>query len=194
MPNSDTELDAALKEQFQALPSVVQQAILSADTETKLRTISTTHKLHLDKGGILENEVMLALLGVKDMSSLPLTLQTELGLTEAEAISLSADISHAIFEPIREEMQRALGAPQAHQETHTELEQVTTALLAEHTKVNSTDHRVPPLSPVPAVAPATPPPPPPGIQSIRTPVSGEKPTESSAVRKSVANDLYREQV
>lgn len=182
-----------LKSYFVALPTPVQEAILSSEIESKLRTLAETHKLHLDKWQILEAEVMFALLGVKPLRELSATIQKSLGLTETEATPLVTDISHIIFEPIRAEMERALGAPQAQEEIQSDIENIRTKLLAQEKTTLLSEHNAPDAPQVKSFV-ATPPAPQPTVQSIKTEIPPEARTGTSTERKSVTNDLYREQL
>ena len=198
--STSPEVEQALKERFLALPKVVQDAMLSADVETHLRGLSGKYKLHLDQWQKLEDEVMFTLLGIKSADQLLSTIETTLGMSETEALALTTDISHTIFEPIREQMERELGSPDAHAENMTRIEQVRTemlgqekvTLLAEHNIENPAPPNTTATPPKPFVA--TPPPPKPETQSIRTEVPPESHTGTSSERKAIANDLYREQL
>lgn len=183
MPPAATEpsLDQALKERFAQLPQVVQQAITSADVERHLRELANTHKLHLDQWELLENEVMLALLGVQPADSLAQNIQNEVGLPQESATLLAADISKAIFEPIREELERTLDNPQAHDEQLSDVEKLGKAVLAQGKGMT--------------LAPATPPASPPEEKVVRAPVSeAYHAGEASTNRKSVDDDPYREPI
>lgn len=193
--DTNTELNNALREHFLNLPEVVQKSILSTNIEGHLREMSGRYKLHLDQWQTLENEVMLALLGIKNASDLPVTISAELHMSEADALNLSKDISQTIFEPIRAEMERALGAPQAQEETHSDIENIRTELLSQEKTTLLSEHTVPQTEPnAPKLFSATPPAPQPTVASIKTEIAPEMRTGTSAERKVIANDLYREQL
>ena len=99
--NSETELENTLKERFAKLPKVVQDAIMSADVEKHMRELAETHKLHLDQWQTLENEVMLALLGVQKAEDLEKNIKSEVGVPDDIAKALTENISKIVFEPIR---------------------------------------------------------------------------------------------
>lgn len=187
MTPSQPNTQEVLKAYFETLPEPVQNAILSNDLEKNLRSLAQTHKLHLDQWQVLESEVMFALLGVKPVEGLSSVIQTSLSLSAPEAAALTADISRAVFEPIREEMERTLGAPQAEKEAVTDIEQVRTELIEEA-------HHNDLLKAANTPIPSTPPPAPPEIKSVRTEITPEKVLEVSSQRKSIANDVYREQL
>ncbi len=180
--NTDTELEKALKERFEKLPPVVQNAITSADVEKRMRELADTHKLHLDQWQSLENEVMLTLLGVQPIENLEKNLISEVRVTAEIAKSLAGDISKIVFEPIRGELERQLEHPDAKAATVTDVEAARAQLLTTE------------AAPAPvAVAPATPPAEPPTAKAERAPISESyKAGETSAARKSVHDDPYRE--
>lgn len=184
-------VEEALKERFYQLPKVVQDAMLSTDVETHLREMSKKYKLQLDKWQILEDEVMFTLLGIKSADELLVTIEQKIGLNETDALALTADISQAVFEPIRGEMERELGSPEAHTEKETPIEAVRTELLGEEKKILIPETSEPPK---PKVFAATPPLPKPEIKSVRTEVPPEVKKGTSTERKVIANDLYREQL
>ncbi len=90
------------------LPETVQTAVANANIEEKLRNLAKNYQLHLDKWSILENEIMLALLGVRDASKMPENVSTAIGVDIATAQKMVDDIALSIFKPIREELQDEL--------------------------------------------------------------------------------------
>ena len=166
------ELNEQLQARFKALPKVIQSAITSADVQKELRALADTNKLHIDQWQLLENEVMLTLLGFQPTEDLADHLKTDLDVSEEMAQTLAAGISKIVFEPIRAELERELEQPSG---------------LAAAT---------PPSAPAPAaptVLPATPPTEAPTVRIERAPVSAAyKAGETSTVRKSVEDDPYRE--
>ncbi len=180
--NTDTELEKSLKERFEKLPMVVQNAITSADVEKRMRELADTHKLHLDQWQSLENEVMLTLLGVQPIENLEKNLENEVNVSAEVAASLAGDISKIVFEPIRQELERELEHPDAKAATVTDVEAARAQMLTTEAA---------PAAPV--VAPATPPAEAPTGKIERAPVSESyKAGETSAARKSVHDDPYRE--
>ena len=180
----DTELQAKLAERFKALPKSVQDAITSADVEAHLRTLSDTYKLHLDQWAILENEVMLTMLGFQKTQDLAKNIRAELGLEESAATALAGEISNVVFAPIRAELEQVLPEPEGSSSAEGALE--------------TRSIPVGPSAPKPMVAPviaATPPRATPEKKVERAPTS---PTYIGAVpshqRAAIEGDPYREQV
>lgn len=183
--NTETELAKVLKDRFQKLPKVVQDAIMSADVEKRMRELADTHKLHIDQWQALENEVMLTLLGAQPIDGLEKNIQKEVGVAAEVAQSLTDAISKIVFEPIRQELERDLAHPDAKAADVSGVEAARAQILGSEEK---------PAAPAaPAVLPATPPSEPPAAKIERAPVSESyKAGETSAARKSVHDDPYRE--
>jgi len=172
-PNTDTndqDLKARLNARLKILPKVVRDAILSADVEAHMRELAEHHKLHLDQWTTLENEVMFALLGFVPVENLAANIEKEVGVPRETAGALAEDISHIVFEPIRAQLEIALG------------KQRTPAPSAP----------TPPAAPT--ATPGTSPPPPPQAKAIRGPIAAPyTPGEASRERRVVEGDPYREQ-
>ena len=205
----DDELKKQLAAQFATLPPVVQNAITSADVEKELRSLATSHKLHIDQWQILENEVLMALFGIQPIVNLQKNLEHEVGMEPGAAQALAEDIMRIVFEPIREELERELGHPEAKEETLSDVEHVRDQMLAQN-QVRSSNFQISenenasstgpaiqlgqqaaPIALLPK--PGTPPPLPPTEKVIRMPASGAyKPGETSVARADIADDPYRE--
>ncbi|HWP61540.1 MAG TPA: hypothetical protein VN495_02980 [Candidatus Paceibacterota bacterium] len=185
---SEKELQEQLAARLKQLPKVVQDSIHSADVEQHLRQLADSHKLHLDQWEVLENEVMLTLLGFQQPEELAAELQKDLEIEAATAASLAEDISRIVFAPIRlqleKELEQSAPADKSGLESHT-LEQASMAVPA-------------PVAPAPvptAPVPATPPPPPPEGRAERAPISASYAAQQpSHERKIIEGDPYREQV
>ena len=176
------ELNEKVRERFKELPKVVQDAITSADVEKHLRALADTNKLHLDQWQLLENEVLLTLLGYQPTEELADNLKADLEISMDVAIALANDISRIVFEPIREELERELEHPAAKTEEVSDVDVAHSEMLEKAS-----------LSTTSSVVPATPPPPSPSAKAERGPASGAyKPGETSTTRKTVDDDPYRE--
>ncbi|PCI89627.1 hypothetical protein COB18_03700 [Candidatus Kaiserbacteria bacterium] len=97
----------AIKKRFAELPAIVQQAITDASIETKLRALAETHKLHLDQWVLLENQIMLTLIGLEDPKNMAKNIAAKVGVSDEIAKKLVADIAAQVFQPIRKMMQHA---------------------------------------------------------------------------------------
>ncbi len=210
---SDKKIQEQLKELFTDLPKPIQNAIASADVEKQLREIATAYKLHLDKGQLMENEVLWALFGIKPVEDLEKNIKSATGVSDETATQITADISRIVFEPIRQELERELEHPDAKVKEESGVEEMRTQMLSNQPAADSAssfqlpasssskDILVPAASPPgssqlaagSSVIPATPPPAPTTEKAIRMPASGAyKPGEASAARKDVHDDPYRE--
>ncbi len=183
--DNELNIDQKLAERFKQLPKVVQEAITSAEVEKHLRALADTHKLHLDQWGKLENEVMLALLGFQPAEDLPKNIAAEVGVPTDIANALAADISKAVFEPIRQELERQLEHPDAQEAAVTDVDAARTQLLAAESVSQQ---------PATAIAPATPPQPAPEAKAVRAPAPAAYASVPSHERKTIDGDPYREQI
>lgn len=173
-PQSDFETKLATRKA--ALPKVIRDAIDSADIAARLRGMAEKHRLHVDVWELLENEVRLTLLGFEDAANLAKNIEKELGVPAADAESLALDINESVFEPIREELERGLGSPQAKEVEVTELETLRTQAIAAERASGS-----------------TPPPPLLTAKATRAPLSSAYvASQPSHERKAVDGDPYRE--
>ena len=172
----EKELQQQLAERFKQLPKVVQNAITSADVEAHMRALAETHKLHLDQWALLENEVMLTLLGFQKTEDLAENLRKEVNVDETTARALADDVSKIVFEPIRGELEKQLERPG-------------------ETPAANTPAAVASPAPTASVIAATPPKLPPEKKAERPPTERNysAPTPSHE-RKAIEGDPYREQV
>ncbi len=134
MPNQETEFNTLIEEKFAELPEAIQNAITDASVEKKLRSMAEKYKLHLDKWVVLENEIMLTLLGLEEPRDMAKNIAKEVNIEKGEAQKLVNDIAVEIFKPIREQMQGTLDSEAIKRETvpvgqkekeHTAVKKVT---------------------------------------------------------------------
>ena len=192
MDQGSIDLNKELAERFATLPKVVQDAITSADVQKHMRDLAESNKLHVDQWQLLENNVMLTLLGFQPVAELTPHLEKDLGVTEAVAVELSTKISEFVFAPIRGEMERSLSHPTATQEVLTDVESLRAQTLADAAPrpvAAST-----PAAPVTPIAPATPPAALPEGKAVRAQVAPSYAQAASHERKSIEGDPYREQL
>ncbi len=176
----DDSLKQILDTQFAKLPKAVQRAITSADVEKEMRALAERHKLHLDQWQLLENEVFMAILGIKPAQEIVTNITKEVGVSQEVASEIVADITKIVFEPIREELERELGAPQAQEKEESDMDKLRQEVLANKPAA------------APVVAPGTPPAPPPTEKIPRAPASGAYvPGQTSVERANIVDDPYR---
>lgn len=131
MESQELDISKILKERFALLPKVVQQSILSSQVEEHLRALAQKHKLHLDQGVSLENEVMMVLLGLRPITELATHIQEETNSTKEQAETIALDASQLIFEPIRQELERELKNPNVQPEEVSPEEAARQQMIAE---------------------------------------------------------------
>lgn len=196
--DEDREYKDQMKERFNALPKVVQEAITSASVEKHLRDLATMHKLHLDQWEALESQVIRTLLGIESSEELEKNIKNEVGVPEETAHALAEDIAQNVFEPIRVELEKELAARAPAQSSamdEVEAAAADTAAPAQQTAPASPVPAVPaaPATPPASVLPATPPAPAPEGQALRAPLSESYHAgEPSSARRDIDNDPYRE--
>ena len=109
MDNDAINSNQALKDAFLALPKVLQKAITDAHVQANLRKLAEKYKLHLDKWTVLENEIMLALLGITNAADLPHAIQEQVGIPLEQAQEITDAVSRIVFDPIQEELKQEVG-------------------------------------------------------------------------------------
>ncbi len=118
--------DQILKDAFLRLPKVLQNAIINADVQANLRKLAKVHKLHLDKWTILENEIMMALLGITDVNDLPYAISEQVGIPLEQALQITNSVAEIIFDPIQNELKNSVGESRNILEQVDESEQMQT--------------------------------------------------------------------
>lgn len=127
-----------LEEYFKNLHPVIQRAITDTAVETHLRKLATTNHLHVDQWQVLENEVMMALVGMKRFDDFEKNIRSTLSLPTDVASALAADISASVFAPIREEIERSLSHPDAVAEKVNPIEDLSQEILQGYSSTSST--------------------------------------------------------
>lgn len=102
----EQDLQKQVEKRLTELPQDVREAIQSAQVQEHLRQIAQKHKLHIDQGAKLEDEVYMVMLGFADPAELSQNLAEGLSLPVAEAVVVATDVTNEIFMPIRASMQR----------------------------------------------------------------------------------------
>lgn len=201
MPQTQTNTDISelLKEKLQTLPRAVADAISSANLEKNLRALADTHRLHVDQWQLLENEIMLTLLGFQPVDALEENIRTHVSVSPEIARAIALDANKIVFQPIRDELERQLEHPEAKEKEVSDLEAARTAALDQSSEATPESS---PTTPVPAAStpsltptplPPTPPSPKPDVKVTRPSEStGYRPGETSTQRANVHDDPYRE--
>lgn len=180
MATDQNTLNEQLRQRFQQLPVPIQKAITSADVQKQLRELADTNKLHIDQWQLLENDVMLTLLGFQPVEELAKNLKDDLDISQEMSESLAKEVSDIVFQPIRIELEKNLEKP---------AEQAGSQTSQQESSVPPQQQKSAPA----VVAPATPPQGAPGKSAVRAPISESyKAGESSSMRKAIHDDPYRE--
>lgn len=174
----DPNVDQILKERFAQVPKVVQDAILSSHVEQHLRDLAQKHKLHYDQWMTLENEVMMTLLGIQPLDKLGENISREASVPKEVGEAIAIDASQIIFEPIRLELERELGNPNATPEVVSDEEKLREAAIVEAHEEDAESGGIPTATFT--ATPAAPMPP----HSVNS--------EPSSVRNTIVGDPYRE--
>src|SRR3989338_5748522 len=101
-----TTLEETIKEAYAQIPPLVQEALRRVDLRKQFDAIREKHRLHLDEAGVLENETVYAMLGLRELEGYEETLTKGLGLTADQVRALLTDVNERIFLPIQEAMRR----------------------------------------------------------------------------------------
>lgn len=193
--DENPEVDKLIEERFAQLPQIVKDAFTSADVTKHLQQLASSHKLHLDQWQKLETQVQYTLLGIEPIEQLEANIKKSVDVPDDVAHTLAEDISHTVFEPIREELERQLSNPDAKEKKVGSIDAARDSILAgEHAQTDqpsATESMTSPVKP----SPATPPPEKPDTESQRSPISETYISGTpSHQRKSIDGDPYREQL
>lgn len=100
--NFDQDLGAIVAQ----LPPPVRDFFVNGNVEVVAKRIFGTYKLHIDQGAILEREIILLLLGLKDPQEFAQALAQEGKIDQKTVASIVQDVNTQIFIPIRDEMRK----------------------------------------------------------------------------------------
>jgi hypothetical protein len=100
------EIEATIKEYYNALPPEVKEAIQAVDLGQKVRQIANENKLHIDQSGALQTEVMLAMLGIEETENFTNNIQSNLAISKDLALKITREVGEKIFDGIRFHLQQ----------------------------------------------------------------------------------------
>jgi hypothetical protein len=109
----DEQQKQMIRTAYAKLPEVLQEAITNADVKEKLRNLAKVHKLHLDKWSVLENEIMLALLGITKPKDLPYKIQKTVDVSFETAVEITDSVAKIVFNPIQDQVHATIGESQS---------------------------------------------------------------------------------
>ena len=95
-----------LKERYAKLPKEVKAVLDSEENTDRIYDLGNKNKLHIDKIGLLNQEINLVMLGmVKPQEFVP-NLREKLKIDDEEARQLAVEVNEQIFAPIRESLKQ----------------------------------------------------------------------------------------
>lgn len=105
----DPTLESDIKELMKEVPAPIRAFFVSGKVETVAKNLMQKNKLHIDQGAVVEREIILLLLGLKDPAEFVKTLSEEAKLDAQTVNSIVQDINAQIFVPLREEEMKSGG-------------------------------------------------------------------------------------
>lgn len=115
----DTLFDPSLENNIQQVladaPQPIRDFFVARKTEVVTKNLMQKYGLHVDQSAILEREIILLLLGLKDPEEFSETLLQEAQLDERLVTNIMLDVNAQIFIPLREQLrhQESESRPQA---------------------------------------------------------------------------------
>lgn len=109
----DSTLESDIKELLKEVPAPIRAFFASGKVETVAKNLMQKNKLHIDQGAVVEREIILLLLGLKDPEEFVKTLSEEAKLDAQTVNSIVQDINAQIFIPLREEEMKSGGMKQS---------------------------------------------------------------------------------
>lgn len=90
-------------ERFDSLPRSIQTAIVHSNWTEKAREICKKNKLSFDVGSVLENSILMVMVGVLNSDEILMELKEE-GVSDEVAREVVSEIDAQIFAPIKNEL------------------------------------------------------------------------------------------
>lgn len=106
----EESLEQQVAQRLNELPEDVRRAIESSDLPKHIQAIGSSHQLHIDQLGGLEDEVMLVLLGFEDPGNFTQNLVDHVQVPKDVAQKITDMVATEIFLPVRESMQSFMAA------------------------------------------------------------------------------------
>ena len=86
-----------MERKIENLPENIRTAIHSPEVTQNIRSISSSHRLHIDQAGALEEEIMMVMAGIKGADDFVDNIENRLGLSVEEAVNLAVDVNEKVF-------------------------------------------------------------------------------------------------
>ncbi|MBU6388357.1 hypothetical protein KGQ72_00540 [Patescibacteria group bacterium] len=104
-PNSTLEDD--IKQLLTEVPPPIRTFFASGKVEMAAKNLMQKNRLHIDQGAVVEREIILLLLGLKDPAEFNKALAEEAKLNQETITSIVRDVNDQIFVPLREQMMKS---------------------------------------------------------------------------------------
>ncbi len=99
-PTFDQDLSTVVSQ----LPMPIRSFFISGKVEVIARGLMQKYRLHIDQGTIMEREIILLLLGLKNPTEFIKTLTEDAQLDQQTVDGIAQDVNDQIFVPLQEEM------------------------------------------------------------------------------------------
>tara|TARA_B100001971_G_C18055816_1_gene465253 strand:- start:19 stop:645 length:627 start_codon:yes stop_codon:yes gene_type:complete len=98
-------------EKYRMLPKGIKRTMYSLDIHDIVKSITDKYKLHIVTAGILDDEIMYAIIGITKVSDFIRNLKTQLKLPDEKVNAIAKDVNEKIFLPIRESLKKTENIP-----------------------------------------------------------------------------------
>lgn len=102
----EDDITKKVQERYAELPPDIRQAVEAADLDTRVQTIGAKHRLHLDQMGVLQDEVLLVMLGFETPEKFVDAVVRATNISREEAAAIATDINTEVIDPIRESLKK----------------------------------------------------------------------------------------
>ena len=111
-----------LNQKYKMLPKKLQDFILSGESTNSVKVIGKKHNIHVDKIGLLGEEVWLTMLGANRAVDFIKNIKARLDLPDEQANAIAKDVNEKLFLPMRESLKEtadsSVDEPKVQQEIH----------------------------------------------------------------------------
>lgn len=102
----DEEMKKIIEERMAKLPSDLKSAISSIDLESAFSEITKRNRLLIDQAGILQNEILMTVLGIEPLANFVSNISRELSIPSEKALEIAKNTDELIFKNIRSYLQK----------------------------------------------------------------------------------------
>ena len=111
-----------LNKKFEVLPKNIKEMMGSLKTAEIIQIITDKHQLHIDKAGILGDEITYVMVGAEKATDFIRNLKVQLKLPDEQANAIAKDVNEKLFLPMRESLKEtadsSVDEPKVQQEIH----------------------------------------------------------------------------